>query len=321
MTTIDFRELRRSERRRICSKANNTSRCFEADNVTKINADCSIQSADDVESDQRRPQRQNACDLAPFESLLPQNMLSEIHQIKTAANIDSVFYAEQFFAPQQSLEIMNWLQTVPDYLQTADHGKNTGLTEDEMCMQHNGKWTRLKHARRRVALFDGTLSSYVLPPILQRISNTLVSIGAFSSSNPPNHVLVNEYQPGEGIMPHTDGPAYESRTATISLGGSDVIFKFRPRQHFKAHENCASKLAHTTKKLEVILHGNGSLIVFQDRAYLEHTHEIAEGVIHETTERDGVCGNDLSGGTIVKRGYRISLTFRCKKCKTAIRVK
>ena len=181
-----------------------------------------------------------------------------------------------------------------------------------MSLQHNGKWTRLKHARRKVALFDGTLSSYELPPILQRISNTLVSIGAFPSSNPPNHVLVNEYQPGEGIMPHTDGPAYDSCTATISLGGSDVIFKLRPRQHYAAHENCERTL-NDQQKLDIILHGSGSLIVFRDDAYLEHTHEISEGVSAETTE-SGICGNDPSGGTTIKRDtVRISLTFRCKK--------
>uniref|UniRef100_H2YYH0 Fe2OG dioxygenase domain-containing protein n=1 Tax=Ciona savignyi TaxID=51511 RepID=H2YYH0_CIOSA len=34
----------------------------------------------------------------------------------------------------------------------------------------------------------------------------------------PNHVLVNEYKPGQGIMPHKDGPLYHPTVATISLG-------------------------------------------------------------------------------------------------------
>ena len=305
MATIDFRELRRRERQRLRS-------------TTKTDSSCAMTKSDNTSSvavnDESLPHKQNVRALAPFETLLPQHMLSgEIHQIQSAANIDSVFYAEQFLPPKVLEETMAWLQTIPDYLQTGAEcrANNNGLNEEEMSLQHNGKWTRLKHARRKVALFDGTLSSYDLPPILQRMANTLVSIGAFPSSNPPNHVLINEYQPGEGIMPHTDGPAYESCTATISLGGSDVIFKLRPRKNYAAHENCDHTL-NNQQKLDIILHGNGSIIVFRDNAYLEHTHEISEGVLKETTEKD-VCGNDLAGGTIVKRGYRISLTFRSKK--------
>jgi len=190
-------------------------------------------------------------------------------------------------------------------------------------MEHNGKWTRLKHANRKVALFDGTICN--LPSVLQRLSNTLVAIGAFHPSHPPNHVLINEYQPGEGIMPHTDGPAYKSCTATISLGGSDVIFKLWPRQQHansELHEHSASASTFTSTQsvtednkpsLEVILHGNGSLVLFTNDAYLNHCHEIREGILEETTSLNGVCGNDVDGGTLVKRGYRISLTFRCKK--------
>ena len=32
--------------------------------------------------------------------------------------------------------------------------------------------------------------------------------------------LINEYEVGEGIMPHTDGPCYLPRVATLSLGGA-----------------------------------------------------------------------------------------------------
>lgn len=39
----------------------------------------------------------------------------------------------------------------------------------------------------------------------------------------PNHVLVNEYRPGEGIMPHEDGPAYYPMVATVSLGAPIVL--------------------------------------------------------------------------------------------------
>jgi alkylated DNA repair protein alkB family protein 6 len=39
----------------------------------------------------------------------------------------------------------------------------------------------------------------------------------------PNHVLVNEYKAGEGIMAHTDGPAYFPLVAILSLGCDSVM--------------------------------------------------------------------------------------------------
>ena len=37
----------------------------------------------------------------------------------------------------------------------------------------------------------------------------------FTSGKRPNHVLVNEYLPGQGIMPHTDGPLFHPTIATV----------------------------------------------------------------------------------------------------------
>ncbi|GAA5838987.1 hypothetical protein JCM9279_002558 [Rhodotorula babjevae] len=47
----------------------------------------------------------------------------------------------------------------------------------------------------------------------------------------PNHCLVNEYQPGEGIMPHTDGPAYHPLTSTLSLGSHTILCLRSPPSH------------------------------------------------------------------------------------------
>ena len=330
---IDFQELRRQERQRIRSSKNKSiggrvGASVGTDGNAKNDAEPSILQSSSPPSHQIvHPDQSNSntctsnqSSLAPYESMLPQNKLSkDIHRISCGGSsptmIDSVFYAQNFLSPTQAQEIMSWLQSIPEY---SHHGPKRGTpvirqTEREEIVEHNGKWTRLKHARRKVALFDGTISN--LPPILHRVSNTLVAIGAFPSSHPPNHVLINEYQPGEGIMPHTDGPAYESCTATISFGCSDVIFKLWPRQQHHDTESHSTSIQPVADlpALEVILHGNGSLVLFTNDAYLNHCHEIREGVLEEITSSNGVCGNDVNGGTLVKRGYRISLTFRCKK--------
>lgn len=46
---------------------------------------------------------------------------------------------------------------------------------------------------------------------------------AFKPEQRPNHVLINEYLSGQGINPHSDGPAFTPLIATISLGGSVLL--------------------------------------------------------------------------------------------------
>jgi len=42
-------------------------------------------------------------------------------------------------------------------------------------------------------------------------------------SSPFNHVLLNEYQFGQGIASHKDGPLYHNVVAVLNLGSSAVI--------------------------------------------------------------------------------------------------
>jgi len=323
MTTsvIDFRELRRLERLRIRNTESNacvsgvgdggsTTSAISISNSTTI-ATAISSGNDNTIQNPSSDNHPSDSDEYEYEIHLPPNMtIGDAYRITGSRTvIDSVFYVPNFLPSINQLEILTWLTSLPEHSQ---HHASNGIrkSEREESLQHNGKWTSLKHAKRKVALFDGNLCNF--PPILQSLSNILVEVGAFPSSHPPNHVLVNEYQPGEGIMPHTDGPAYESRTATISLGGSDVIFKLWPR----LDDNTATSPQPETNRipsLEVILHGNGSLILFTNDAYLHHCHEISEGILEEVASSGGVCGNDLKGGTLVTRGHRVSLTFRHKK--------
>ncbi|PWN52821.1 hypothetical protein IE53DRAFT_339878 [Violaceomyces palustris] len=59
------------------------------------------------------------------------------------------------------------------------------------------------------------------PNLIEMISGTT----AFDSSahGEPNHCLVNEYLPGQGIMPHEDGGAYFPAVATISLSSHTLL--------------------------------------------------------------------------------------------------
>lgn len=63
--------------------------------------------------------------------------------------------------------------------------------------------------------------------------NKLVDINVFPDDKPPNHVLVNEYLPNQGIMPHLDGPLFYPTICTISCG-SHTVLNFHPKQDKEA---------------------------------------------------------------------------------------
>ena len=39
----------------------------------------------------------------------------------------------------------------------------------------------------------------------------------------PNHVILNKYRPGDGIMPHKDGPAYYPLVCILSLNAGIIL--------------------------------------------------------------------------------------------------
>jgi alkylated DNA repair dioxygenase AlkB len=99
----------------------------------------------------------------------------------------------------------------------------------------------------------------------------------------PDQLIVNEYEPGQGIAPHIDCvPCFGETVLSLSLGSACVmIFK-----HSKSEE-------HTSLLLEA-----GSLLVMQGEARYEWKHGIA------------YRKSDIYEGQSLERGRRVSLTFR-----------
>lgn len=221
-----------------------------------------------------------------------------------ASPIESIYYLQNWLTSEYGMKLKTWLLSLPEH--------NTSNDEKAAAIS-NPCWTKLRHARRRVALFDGRRNgdgtagsgnANSLPPPLSNIATALVEAGIFAEETPPNHVLVNDYRPSEGIMPHTDGPSYLDRTATISIGGA-VILKFRRRL---TTEEIGGKQQYP-RRLDLLLSGEGSLVVFTGEAYTHYLHSIDEGADMETATVD--CAN-AEPGFVVKRSHRISLTFRHK---------
>ncbi|KAI1777884.1 hypothetical protein F4818DRAFT_328406 [Hypoxylon cercidicola] len=97
------------------------------------------------------------------------------------------------------------------------------------------RWKQLTHRRLQTwpsdlvnnILMDAPLPTWLSEPIVPRLRSIRLSedtessdIFADSPHQQPNHVLINEYPPGIGIMPHKDGAAYHPVVCTVSLGAS-----------------------------------------------------------------------------------------------------
>mgnify|MGYP003385100451 CR=1 FL=1 len=125
----------------------------------------------------------------------------------------------------------------------------------------------------------------MLPPWLRSISNVLVERKIFPVHLAPNHVLINQYQPGEGIMHHTDGPLYHDCVVILTFG-FPAVMSFRPRltaeqigsapsPDASSNENSSKNVDETTinTPCNILLEPN-SLLYFSNEAYSSYLHGI-----------------------------------------------
>lgn len=341
---IDFRKLWLDEKHRARDKAGGKGTPDSSapqSSSTPASTAASIPSTDPPETRVRLPvwNGPNLDTLVPCVPVLNHHT----HRVPPPAP-DSIYYLPHFLPDSWSAPLLTWLQALPSRPPLrANHATDT-------ARQVQGQWTTLTHARRRVALFDARLEP--LPPPLLAMAHALVHAGIrFDASHRsgtapdtpprlPNHVLINEYQPADGILPHTDGPSYEPCTATLSLGG-DVVLRFAPRVHRKEDPQ-ARLTTRPTDAHAVYLSGRGSLVVFRDDAYRDYGHAIRytdhryahdnddnNNNNHDTETVPTDCyyraDHDTASESLVSslpaspivRAYRVSLTFRFHKDGTA----
>ena len=168
---------------------------------------------------------------------------------------------------------------------------------------------------RRVKTFGGTVNAQKtigerLPNFLkdlchriemdERVKETF-SLSSSSSSSLQqqqqvlrlNHVLVNEYQPNEGISSHQDGPLYASFVCVVSLARDEIV-SFTPHEDFKD----------ALKPFDVFV-PRRSLLVFYGKSYDCYLHGIRGG----GGRRRRILGSKREGDDDDEK-KRISLTFR-----------
>ncbi|KAJ6625973.1 hypothetical protein B0H10DRAFT_1870821 [Mycena sp. CBHHK59/15] len=205
------------------------------------------------------------------------------------------------------------------------------------------RWKQL--ANRRLQLWGGELTSknvlvtQAMPPCVDTypdIIARLKTIGSFTASphGAPNHIILNEYLPGQGIMPHEDGPAYFPVVATISLGSHAVFHYYQYKQDALGatpESRAEGRSIDSTPVLSILLEPR-SVVISERSLYTTHLHAIRaveeDSITAGNAENppmltdlgvpianwDKVTGDEtirlMSEGGTLKRSARYSLTCR-----------
>lgn len=146
-----------------------------------------------------------------------------------------------------------------------------------------------------------------LPPWLHQLTEALVRSGAWPADERPNHVIINQYEAGAGLTPHTDGPLYIDRVATLTLQSDVVLELHRP-------EAAAVKAEAGTRLARLLLRRCSLNVLAGDAYRLFHgiqcatSDELDESVIN-LREAKGDVGQRLD------RQDRVSIVFVRKICR------
>uniref|UniRef100_A0A6U5HGW6 Fe2OG dioxygenase domain-containing protein n=1 Tax=Corethron hystrix TaxID=216773 RepID=A0A6U5HGW6_9STRA len=285
-TAIDYVNLIREERRKIRHKKQNDS--------------MPSSKKDMVDEEQNQgPKEKNAYKKMPDHPPYP---LNEYPLCKTLSHFGSSLIAEDSSLERDLSyhaifpDYLDRVFYVPDFLSLsysseANSRSSMGHRHQKSLLVHivhSTDWIYLPHGRRHV--HAGSLADLLRLPhynYLQGLFEGLRQI--FPDDRPPNHVLINLYGVSpevdtsdvlscgfryshEGILPHTDGPAYYPLTAALSLGQTESIH-FTPRRGIKMEEVSNEQKKELAKRYTVKL-VHGSLIVFEREAYIDYEHSI-----------------------------------------------
>lgn len=140
--------------------------------------------------------------------------------------------------------------------------------------RHINAWIQLKN--RRLQSWGKSVTGVVegdekLPGWLQDIASALVDTDIFKDTDLPDHVLINEYCAGDGILHHTDGPLYRDTVAILSLG-SPCLMTFKKK--LESHDIGSGDMSDV---FSVLLQPR-SLLVFADSVYSHFMHGIDCGM-------------------------------------------
>ncbi|KAG1683251.1 Alpha-ketoglutarate-dependent dioxygenase alkB 6 [Nymphon striatum] len=187
--------------------------------------------------------------------------------------------------------------------------------EESFLIQHilnspKTKWNYL--GARRLQMWGGRphpkgMIQEDLPQWIDPYCDRICKTGVFEGKS-PNHILINEYLPGQGIMPHEDGPLYNPTITTINVGSHTLLNFFKPVDHQLTDEN-----AFETRCIGSLLLERRSLLILQEDLYNEYLHGIncvTSDVLSDEILNLSMCSIPKIPGNNLHRSTRYSLTIR-----------
>lgn len=219
--------------------------------------------------------------------------------------ISNVYYIPNYLSPHEQVQMMQQLRDTPE----AFKSKLTKRTVQEwgctMCPTCDKSF----------------VSESNLPPWTEAVCDMMLFDGIYSPTQFPNNVRIHEYEVGEGIAPHCDGPIYVPKVAILSLASTSVMHFYSRRDPYDQpmeHYNDTFKFDGPTAKeipaMSVVLEP-GSMLIFEQDAYTHHPHGISDlavdslapDVAGEVVNRHLMSDPQM---TEVRRQYRVGVTIR-----------
>ena len=184
----------------------------------------------------------------------------------------------------EDFDAIRGFKYIEDYIDESEHNwlldqidKNSWLDDLKRRVQHYG--FKYDYKARKV---NHNMRIGQLPDWLQSIGQRLHEDNHMPAE--PDQVIVNEYEPGQGISSHIDcEPCFENMIVSLSLGSSCVMDFTHKRDR--------------TKKIPVWL-APRSIIVLRDESRYNWLHGISPRK------------SDQFAGQTYDRQRRVSLTFR-----------
>jgi alkylated DNA repair dioxygenase AlkB len=201
----------------------------------------------------------------PFpDNVLSKNDLSNNKIVNDISMIQGLTYVPNFI---DKVEVNSFVDSI---------NAEPWLSDIKRRVQHYGYKYDYKARTIDYSMFIGKLPSWAMK-MAQRLYDEK------HTSDLPDQLIINEYEPGQGIANHVDcEPCFGDTIISISLG-SDCIMDFINLR--------------TKQKVEVMLE-SGSLVVLRGDARHNWTHGIAQRK------------TDNFKGVKTERKLRISMTFR-----------
>lgn len=222
-------------------------------------------------------------------------------------SLPGIYYIPDYVSAAEEAQMLKFVHSTPQELKSKLKKRTCqewGCTMCETCQK-------------------SFVSDANMPPWVQEAVDMQVYDGLFTPTTFPNSVRIHEYQQGEGIGPHCDGPIYVPMVTVLSLASTSVM-SFYPKQplyedHPMDHYNDTFKFSEgdigKRTPLQSVVMEPRSLLIFSGEGYYHYPHGVSDRATDELTPE--LVGEVVNRHLLrdpevqaVPRTYRVSITTR-----------